>query len=592
MIQALSKGWVDTAIKIKNEFSVNITNEEIIESVPEINDLLSELQKVSPKLHNQALKSFDVLLSLFEFKDNPERFSETVKENPFLLDAVSENPKFGSKLLIKYPQLDELSQENIELLFDTKKEILASNPQIDPESLEFRQMMQEKLAEYESNPEIAEAIKEIGIDFDQWLNYSDVRYFSLESGKSEVAFSETIATPINRIKETIDSYAYTIKSVLKEYRKELSEFQVPVEDPKEIEEKIAKMQEAMDITKDEGNEKKTQGIAKSIEGLNAKLEKLKTVSLWNKLLGDIASFQQLKEGLFGAQENLIKIENEFQQSVSGKSLSGREIQKLKQRMAEGKEQLRVKFSALERRTEEFNANFPTLLTPALGEDRTSSLTQEIQEKMAEQFDHFSTDRQDLANIFSEKRDKEKEKMDSQPMSIFVWARNPDTDLYQGNYSDCCIRIDSTHMGAESTIADYNTDLGVQVVNIWDETKNEPVTAAWCWLGKDEAGKPTLVVDNIESNTLYSINYPEQLKDELFEYLEKYAKKIGVEKIVMGKSNNDLPTSGELNKMKNDTSKYDKIGGYNRADGYFLEAEDHNVKFIWESKEKKKIKEKD
>ena len=70
------------------------------------------------------------------------------------------------------------------------------------------------------------------------------------------------------------------------------------------------------------------------------------------------------------------------------------------------------------------------------------------------------------------------------------------------------------------------------------------------------------------------------------------KKIGVEKIVMGKSNNDLPTSGELNKMKNDTSKYDKIGGYNRADGYFLEAEDHNVKFIWESKEKKKIKEKD
>ena len=179
----------------------------------------------------------------------------------------------------------------------TLKEILASNPQIDPESLEFRQMMQEKLAEYESNPEIAEAIKEIGIDFDQWLNYSDVRYFSLESGKSEVAFSETIATPINRIKETIDSYAYTIKSVLKEYRKELSEFQVPVEDPKEIEEKIAKMQEAMDITKDEGNEKKTQGIAKSIEGLNAKLEKLKTVSLWNKLLGDIASFQQLKEGL-------------------------------------------------------------------------------------------------------------------------------------------------------------------------------------------------------------------------------------------------------------------------------------------------------
>ena len=76
-------------------------------------------------------------------------------------------------------------------------------------------------------------------------------------------------------------------------------------------------------------------------------------------------------------------------------------------------------------------------------------------------------------------------MESQPMSIFVWARNPDIDLYQGNYSPCCICIDSEHMGAESTIADYNTDLGVQIVNIWDEVKNEPVTAAWCWLGASE-----------------------------------------------------------------------------------------------------------
>lgn len=46
-------------------------------------------------------------------------------------------------------------------------------------------------------------------------------------------------------------------------------------------------------------------------------------------------------------------------------------------------------------------------------------------------------------------------------------------------------------------------------------------------------------------------------------------------------------------MKNDASKheYDKIGGYNRADGYFLEAQMYGTKLIWENKEKKKIEEK-
>ena len=143
------------------------------------------------------------------------------------------------------------------------------------------------------------------------------------------------------------------------------------------------------------------------------------------------------------------------------------------------------------------------------------------------------------------------------MSVFVWARNPDVDLYQGNYSDCCVRIDSQHMGAESTIADYNADLGIQIVNIYDEAKKEPVTAAWCWLGKDKNNKPALVVDNIESNTAYSANYPEQLTKELFDYLKDYAKAIGVKKVVLGKANNDLPTAGELAKLPADSQKYKK-----------------------------------
>ena len=585
LISRLTKGHINSAIEILEKFNLIIQPQEIIEKIPKIKEFADKIKMVSPNFYQQTLKSLELFIELFEFKNNQEQFFEIIKENPFLLDAVSENTRFGSKLLLKFPQLDELSQQNIEFLFDAKKEILKDNPDIDPESLEFRRLIQERLKGYEGNKGILAKIEKSEINTDEWLNYQGTRYFSLESGKSNLAFSETSSMLLNRIKETLDSYSHQIKEVLKEYRKELSAHQIPIEDPKEIEDKITQMRTEMEKAQSEGNEKKAQGIQKGIDGLTQKLANLKTVSSWDKILGDIAAFSQLKTDVFNSQEYLIKAESEFAEKTSGKTPSGKEIQDAKQRIAQAKEELRLKFGMLERRIESFKVNMPEILSPILGKDRTEALTQEIETGLAEQFEHYNTDRSTFANLFSERGDKEKDKMDSQPMSIFVWARNPDIDLYQGNYSDCCIKINSGHMGAESTIADYNTDLGIQIVNIWDETKNEPVTAAWCWLGKNEKGETALVVDNTESNTLYSSNYPEQLTEELFDYLKGYAKAIGVKKVVLGKANNDLPTGGELAKLSDDKSEYEKIGGYNRADGYFLEAEDKIVKIIWEAKQK-------
>lgn len=584
----------NSASDIKDVFSVSIQALEvleIIEKIPEIKEFLEKIKDVSPDFYQQTLKSTELLIELLRFKDKnkQDQFLQEIQENPFLLDVVSENPRFGSKLLIKYSQLDELSKENIQKLFDAKKEILAGKPDIDPQSLEFRQLMQEKLKEYKNNPEILEAIKESGVNADEWLNYAETKYFNLESGDSHLAFSETLSAPINRIKETLDSYAHALKETLKKYKPELVEFKIPLEDSKETEDKISLMQTELERAKAEGNEKKAQGVEKGIESLKNKSENIKTVALWDKLLGDISAFQQLKNDVFGAQEKLMQAENDLQEKLSGKMPSGRMIQELKEKIGKAKEELRSKFGILERRIEDFQNNLPGLIAPCLGEDRAKALIQEIEQKLAEQLDHYNTDRSTLANLFSERGDKEKGKLESQPMSIFVWARNPDIDLYQGNYSPCCICIDSAHMGAESTITDYNTDLGVQIINIYDETKNEPVTAAWCWIGKDEEGSPALVIDNIESNTMYSANYSEQLTKELFDYLENYAKSIGVKKIVLGKANNDLPTSGVLSKMKDDESKYDKLGGYNRDDGYFLEAEDKSVKLLWEEKEPAKEK---
>jgi len=585
-INCLINGQIQDALEIKDKFSINMQPDEIIAELPKLAELLSKLDIIMPGFSEQAHRSLDLVMSLCEALKDDEKFIQTIQENPFLLDAVSENPRFGSKLLIKYPQFDELSKENIETLFDAKKEILANNPDIEPTSLEFRQLMQEKLKEYKNNPEILKAIQESGINIDEWLNYSETKYFNLEAGDSHLVFSETIQAPINRIKETLDSYAHTLKNVLKEYKPELSEFKIPLEDAKETEEKIVKMQAELEKARAEGNDKKAQGIEKGIEGLKSKIGNIKTVAVWDKLLGDISAFQQLKNDVFSAQEKLMQAENDLQEKLSGKLPSGKMIQESKEKINKAKEELRRKFSVLETRIENFKTNLLPLISPALGKERSEALIQEIEQNLAEQFDHWNTGRRDLTNLFSERGDREKGRLENQPMSIFVWARNPDIDLYQGNYSPCCICIDSAHMGAESTIADYNTDLGIQIVNIWDETKNEPITATWCWLGQDESGETVLVVDNIESNFLYSANYSEQLTKELFDYLENYAKAIGAKKIVLGKANNDLPTAGELAKMPENDEQYDKIGGYNRVDGYFLEAEDKSVKVVWKEKESK------
>ncbi|MBU1922303.1 GNAT family N-acetyltransferase [Patescibacteria group bacterium] len=339
--------------------------------------------------------------------------------------------------------------------------------------------------------------------------------------------------------------------------------------------------------------KKAQGMSRGLEGMKAKLEKTKKMPLWNRLVDEIAGFTKLKQGLEQSQAALLGAEQNYYDLMASKSPSGVELSKLKSKISQTKEEFKKRLSQLERRVTEFRDGLGLLLEP-LGKDRAEALVQEINERIGEQFNHYEADRATLAELFAERADKEKSKLEDRKMSVFVWARNPDIDLYQGNYSPCCICIDSAHMGAESTIADYATDLGVQVISVWDETKQEPVVAAWTWLGIDEDGKTALVVDNIEANTHYSSNFPQALSKELFDYLKNYAKAIKAHRIVLGKANNDLPTAQELYKLEEAGAEYTKLGGVNnRLDGYFLEAEETSVKLVWErAAEKQEIKKKE
>ncbi len=602
---ACQKG-LETSLLNKNVEAAEEINSRFLHLSPEkafalyshhLQELFSVLEKNAPQLVSQCQKSLELFFSFFAFRENQEQLLAVLEANPFLSKALEANLRFGPKLTLKYPEFDETSRSKIQFLYEAKADILKANPVIDPSSLEFRKLMQERLHAFGRNEEILKAIKKEGVDADAFLDYDETQYFTLKSSEETSSFAERLQTPISRLDKTLDSYVHLVKNVLSAYREDLAKINVLPKSAEDLQKQIADLEAKVDLEKAkpeaEKKEGKILGMEKGMDGLKQKMAKIQTISCWESITSEIERFRILKETLIKSQQALISAETQYQEALSAKMPSGVEISKLKAKIGQAKEEFTRSLAILERRVNEFREN----LTPTLSilnsqevPNRADAIVQEINEKTAEQFSHFDSDRTTLAGMFSEKTDKRQRELEDSPMSIFVFARNPDTDLYQGNYSPCCICIESEHMGAECTIADYNTDLGVQIINIWDETKNEPVTAAWCWLGIDQQGRTALVVDNIESNTRFSSVFPDKLSQELFAYLKNYAKAIGAKRVVLGKANNDLPTAGELVKLPEAEAIYSKLGGQNlRLDGYFLEAEDKNVKLLWERGEEKKRK---
>lgn len=574
-LNMLRKGNTELAFKIKDNYKLAIDSEEIIKEL-ELEEFLQKIKQISPEFIQQAMRSIEVLASIIPLRDNADKFLSSIRENVFLIEAVAGNPRFGAKLLVKYENLDELSRGNIKHLFDFKKDIVADNPGIDQNSAEFRKLMQEKIQRLGKNPETLAAIKKSSINLEQWLNYAQEENFRLDSGEGKTSFSEVVATPVNRIKETIDIYAIKIKEILAGKKDELSKLKINLLNAEEINIQISRMESELQKAKSEGNNRKIQGIQKGIDGLHKQIENPKTVSGWNKMVGDLAAVVQLKSDILNAQERLMQSEKEFSESTSKK-----DARKQKQEIIKSRGEFRNKFSLLEKRMDGFQENINKMLVATLGDEKANEVSLEIQNKLSEEFVHFSEDRNMLTNLFSENSESQKEKMEGLPMSVRVWARNPDIDLYQGNYSPCCVSIEGGcgSSSSESAIADYLTDPAIQIVNIIDETTGNPVVAAWTWLGKNEAGENILVVDNIEANTEYSSNFSDQLTGKVFEYLKKYAHDIGIDKVVLGVANNDLPTSTRLDTMAEERQKYQKIGPYNRSDEYYLEARSHNLKII-------------
>ena len=512
-----------------------------------------------PPLAKTVVNFPELLSELFQNKGKKLlEMEKSINDNPFLLKALEDNPRYGSRLALKYHQFDNIAKTDIKTLFEAEADILSKHPSLDKESPEFRRLMQERLASLSNNPQIIEELKKRGVDVDQWLNYDHTIDFTLGSAE-DIKLSEKVTIPLTRIKEVLSRYQESLTTILAEYKPELQKASTPNPEIETVQENIDSLQAQLEH---ETDETKRQGIRKGLANLEAKAQNLKpTISIWSKIQSMVFRSQSMIDNIFRLHDICAANETNLATITDRPSLI-----KEKDKLQKNTAQLQKSFADFVFFFDTYEAKLRELIAPVLTPDRTDALLQANNEVLGEDLQHYNIDRETILDIFNKDKGGDDTKLNGRDMKVTVASRSTE-DLYLGNYCPCCICIDSSYHGATSPIADFVTDLGIQNIVVYDEKKHIPTVVCWTFIGEDsENGEPIMVIDNIEANTKYTTEYGNTISEALKKFISDYAQTINVQRIVQGPHNNDLEIF-PLREVKR------KLGGiYNRGTGYYLEAE--------------------
>jgi hypothetical protein len=468
--------------------------------------------------------------------------------HPELTGQLKANEQYGHLLISKFGELDKHAQRGILELIYNAEQIQSENI---TSGKPFRQKMQEMLSTYESNPETLRVLEDsTQINVEQWLNFDYEHTFTLESSGELETYREGFELALGRICDETIRYHDLIKSAVAPFKPELQKSKLPGIVPKELLEQQRKLEDKIQTPIPSGvNSSKIESMKAALQKLEIKIEaaKAKTISEWDKFNGDISAIR------LAAIKTLENIPSDRGHRLSPQSVDS--FRNQSQQIARQFQKLRTKI-------------LPSL-EKTLGQERLKAITQEIDQSFAVGFDHLHTDLEAIMTLHEQSKHRTNP-LEGRVMKIKLWDRNPTTNLYLGNYTNCCVRIDSDYHGSESPIVDYILDPAIQVMLIEDEQTKQPIVAAWLYLGKqgEDSEDVALVIDNIEANIDYSGPFAQQLEKETLAFLSRYAQASNLNKISQGEDNNDLIVA-ELE------TKYEKLGKYNRPDGYYLEAEPGN-----------------
>lgn len=151
-------------------------------------------------------------------------------------------------------------------------------------------------------------------------------------------------------------------------------------------------------------------------------------------------------------------------------------------------------------------------------------------------DHLKQRIEDISQITNDKSTK------SLDWTIKMWDRIPQKDLFQGNYSTCCIGMGR---GNGSAMPHYIMNTAFNMIEFVDNTTGKIVGNALCYFADKEDGKPAFIIDNVEiaNSAKPSNEVGLKLRDMLIEYASRITKEVtGSDNIpiYLGPDNNDIP----------------------------------------------------
>jgi len=152
-------------------------------------------------------------------------------------------------------------------------------------------------------------------------------------------------------------------------------------------------------------------------------------------------------------------------------------------------------------------------------------------------DHLKQRISDIENV--EENGNKKSNLD---LTIKMWDRIPQKDIFQGNYSTCCIGMGQ---GNGWSMPYYLMNTAFNMIELVNNISGETIGNALCYFVQNKQGKPAFVIDNIEINN--KIKPSEQvgyrLRNAILGYAANLTKELtGKEDtpIYIGSSFNDLP----------------------------------------------------
>ena len=150
-------------------------------------------------------------------------------------------------------------------------------------------------------------------------------------------------------------------------------------------------------------------------------------------------------------------------------------------------------------------------------------------------------------------------------------RNPGHDLFIGDFTNCCLGMNSGQ--DPDAMMERLIDEGLNVIEVIDESTQKTMAAAWVYIAQDGS----FVIQNMEINVGYERTTPlmNRVGESMIDYARQFAVYIGAKRLLIGEAGHGkyFGPGGFIDMRYGEkTVAYglDKIGGY-LGEKYFLDS---------------------